>query len=104
MPFCFLLYSVFCIPISFSPRLTLYEVQMPVATLTWEGDTLRLIDQTLLPGERVHIECRDVETVAEAMDDLETIFDLLKSHVGDMHEQSQSNMAVCTQVSTHLGV
>ena len=54
--------------------------------------------------EKADAASKDTETVAEAMDDLETIFDLLKSHVGDMHEQSQSNMAVCTQVSTHLGV
>lgn len=40
---------------------------MPVPTLTWEGDHLRMIDQTLLPEELRHIECRDVETVAEAI-------------------------------------
>ncbi len=40
---------------------------MPVATLTWEKDALRLIDQTRLPEELVHIKCEEVETVAEAI-------------------------------------
>ena len=43
---------------------------MPVATLIWEKDALRLIDQTRLPEELVHIECEDVETVAEAIQSL----------------------------------
>lgn len=41
---------------------------MPVATLTWENDALRLIDQTELPERLVHLDCRDVETVAEAIE------------------------------------
>ena len=40
---------------------------MPVPTLTWEDDALRLIDQTLLPEACQFIVCRDVETVAEAI-------------------------------------
>ncbi len=40
---------------------------MPVPTLTWEDDALRLIDQTLLPEAYRFIVCRDVETVAEAI-------------------------------------
>jgi methylthioribose-1-phosphate isomerase len=39
-------------------------------TLRWVGDvggSLFLIDQTLLPGEFREIECRDVETVVEAI-------------------------------------
>ncbi|HAA74444.1 TPA: S-methyl-5-thioribose-1-phosphate isomerase [Candidatus Latescibacteria bacterium] len=40
---------------------------MPVPTLSWETDHLRMIDQTLLPKELKHIECRDVATVAEAI-------------------------------------
>jgi len=43
---------------------------MPVATLTWETDALRLIDQTQLPEELVFMDCRDVETVAEAIESL----------------------------------
>ena len=43
---------------------------MPVTTLIWEKDALRLIDQTRLPGEMVHLDCRDVETVAEAIESL----------------------------------
>ena len=41
-----------------------------VETLRWVGGVdghLRLIDQTLLPVEFVEIECRDVETVCEAI-------------------------------------
>ena len=41
-----------------------------VETLRWVGDCgghLRLIDQTLLPVEFVEIECRDVETLWEAI-------------------------------------
>lgn len=40
---------------------------MPVATLTWESDHIRMIDQTRLPEDLIHIECRDVPTVAEAI-------------------------------------
>ncbi len=40
---------------------------MPVPTITWENDTLRLIDQTLLPEDYKFITCRDVGTVAEAI-------------------------------------
>ena len=40
---------------------------MPVATLNWEKDHLRVIDQTRLPEELIHIACRDVPTVAEAI-------------------------------------
>ena len=41
-----------------------------VETLRWVGEQdghLRLIDQTRLPVEFVHVECRDVETVWEAI-------------------------------------
>jgi methylthioribose-1-phosphate isomerase len=41
-----------------------------IETLSWLGDsngTLRLIDQTLLPTELKEIDCRDVETVWEAI-------------------------------------
>jgi methylthioribose-1-phosphate isomerase len=43
---------------------------MPVTTLTWENNALRLIDQTQLPERLVYIECKDVETVAEAIESL----------------------------------
>jgi methylthioribose-1-phosphate isomerase len=43
---------------------------MPVPTITWENDFLRLIDQTVLPERYVRIECGDVETVAEAIESL----------------------------------
>lgn len=41
-----------------------------IQTLRWVGGTdghLRLIDQTRLPGELLEIECRDVQTVWEAI-------------------------------------
>ena len=41
-----------------------------IKTLSWIGDEngfLRLIDQTLLPNDLVEIECRNVETVWEAI-------------------------------------
>ena len=43
---------------------------MPVPTITWENDSLRLIDQTFLPERYVRIDCGDVETVAEAIESL----------------------------------
>ncbi len=46
----------------------------PLETVGWVGDALtghlRLIDQTLLPGEFVQMECRDVPTVWEAIKSL----------------------------------
>ena len=42
----------------------------PVVTLHWIGDVqghLRLVDQTRLPTELVEIDCRDVETIWEAI-------------------------------------
>src|SRR5579872_2147551 len=38
-----------------------------VKTLDWTGRTLRLIDQTRLPGELTYRECSRVEDVAEAI-------------------------------------
>jgi methylthioribose-1-phosphate isomerase len=46
---------------------------MPVPTITWEGGVdgcVKLIDQTLLPGEFRIIECRDVECMWEAIKQL----------------------------------
>lgn len=43
---------------------------MPVATLKWHDDALVLIDQTRLPSELVYETCRDVETVARAIEEL----------------------------------
>lgn len=45
----------------------------PLATLVWVGDVdgyLSLIDQTLLPSELLRVECRNVETVWEAIKSL----------------------------------
>lgn len=49
---------------------TEHEASSDVATLHWVGGTdgyLKMIDQTLLPTEYKEIECRDVETVWEAI-------------------------------------
>ncbi len=43
---------------------------MPVKTIEWTGSALRIIDQTRLPTELMYMECRDVETVAEAIESL----------------------------------
>lgn len=41
---------------------------MPVQTLKWRDDALVLIDQTRLPEALVHETCRDVESVARAIE------------------------------------
>ncbi|MEE3257688.1 MAG: S-methyl-5-thioribose-1-phosphate isomerase [Candidatus Latescibacterota bacterium] len=41
---------------------------MPVQTLKWQDDALVLLDQTRLPQELVYETCRDVETVARAIE------------------------------------
>ena len=41
---------------------------MPVQTLKWQDDALILIDQTRLPEELIYETCRDVETVAQAIE------------------------------------
>ena len=46
------------------------EIASRPETIVWSGDTsghLVLIDQTRLPGELLQIDCRDVETVWEAI-------------------------------------
>jgi len=43
---------------------------MPVQTLIWQNDALRLIDQTRLPETLTHVDCRDIPTVAEAIKNL----------------------------------
>lgn len=53
--------------------------------------------------EKADTASQDNAKVAEAMDDLQTIFDLLKNHVGDIHDSSQANLSVCTNVSDSLG-
>ena len=43
---------------------------MPVTTIEWRHDHVRMIDQTLLPGELVHLEITDLEVLAEAIKSL----------------------------------
>ncbi|MCC7493152.1 MAG: S-methyl-5-thioribose-1-phosphate isomerase [Fimbriimonadaceae bacterium] len=39
-----------------------------VVTVEWRDGAVRLIDQTLLPTAEVYLDCRDVETLAEAIE------------------------------------
>ena len=43
---------------------------MPVSTLYWRDDGLVLLNQTLLPTEVVYLTCKDVETIARAIEEL----------------------------------
>lgn len=43
---------------------------MKFFTLRWHNDVLEMLDQTRLPEDIVYIQCRDVETVAEAIESL----------------------------------
>ena len=43
---------------------------MPIETFSWQGDHVRMIDQTRLPGERVEIEIRTVAEMVEAIQKL----------------------------------
>ncbi len=43
---------------------------MPVETILWTGDSVRIIDQTKLPDQLAYLDCRDVETMAEAIESL----------------------------------
>jgi methylthioribose-1-phosphate isomerase len=40
---------------------------MPIETISWQGDHVRMIDQTRLPNERVDIEIRTVPAMVEAI-------------------------------------
>jgi len=52
--------------------------------------------------EKADTASKDNDKVAEAMDDLQTIFDLLKNHVGEIHQSSQANLTICTDVTDSL--
>ena len=41
-----------------------------IQAIAWEEDYIRILDQTKLPDEEVYIECRDVESVACAIERL----------------------------------
>ena len=43
---------------------------MPVETVVWEGGRMRIVDQTLLPGEFKYVFCDTVEDVWEAIKNL----------------------------------
>jgi methylthioribose-1-phosphate isomerase len=40
---------------------------IPLPTLEWKGDSLRLLDQRKLPAEESYIECGNVDSLAEAI-------------------------------------
>ena len=40
---------------------------VPIDTISWQGDHVRMIDQTRLPNERVEIEIRTVPEMVEAI-------------------------------------
>ena len=46
-------------------------LQLPLTVIEWVGDAatghLRLLDQTKLPGETVYLDCRDVQSVWDAI-------------------------------------
>ncbi len=39
----------------------------PFSPIRWEGESLKLLDQTLLPAEETWLECREPEQVADAI-------------------------------------
>ena len=43
---------------------------MPVTTIEWKDNKIRMIDQTKLPEELVHLEISDIEVLAEAIKSL----------------------------------
>ena len=43
---------------------------MPVTTIEWSNGKIRMIDQTRLPGELVHLEIDDLDVLAEAIKSL----------------------------------
>lgn len=43
---------------------------MPVTTIEWREDRVRMIDQTQLPGELVHLDIEDVAVLGEAIQSL----------------------------------
>ena len=43
---------------------------MPVNTIVWKGNSVRIIDQTLLPGKLVYLDCRDVAALWDAIKQL----------------------------------
>ncbi|MFA5685259.1 MAG: S-methyl-5-thioribose-1-phosphate isomerase [Lysobacteraceae bacterium] len=47
-----------------------YDRYDRVRAVSWQGDHLRLLDQRRLPFEQIWIDCRDAESVAQAITDL----------------------------------
>ena len=43
---------------------------MPVTTIEWSDNKIRMIDQTRLPEELIHLEINDTEVLAEAIKSL----------------------------------
>ena len=74
---------------------TVSELETQIMALSEAGTASREKAATVHTGN---------EDVAEAVDDLETIFDLLQSHVAEINAASQGNMDICTRVTEGLGV
>ena len=43
---------------------------MVINTIRWTGNSVRIIDQTQLPGKLVYIDCREVKTLWQAIKEL----------------------------------
>ena len=43
---------------------------MPVTTIEWSDNKIRMIDQTRLPEELIHLKINDIEVLAEAIKSL----------------------------------
>lgn len=63
-----------------------------------------LSDASAISREKAHAVHTGNEDTAEAVDDLETIFDLLQNHVSEINSASKENMDVCSRMTEGLGV
>jgi methylthioribose-1-phosphate isomerase len=71
-----------------------------VETIKWVGGALRIIDQTKLPTELAYLDCRDVPTVAEAIQSLRVrgapaigiaaAYGVLLAALGDVEDPQES--------------
>jgi len=56
---------------------------MPVTTIEWTNNKIRMIDQTKLPEELIHLEISDIEVLAEAIKSLR-----VRGGAGHWHRRS----------------
>ena len=74
---------------------TVRDLEALIEALTTAGVTSR---------EKAATVSTDTEDVAEAVDDLETIFELLHNHIGEISQAAANNMTICTRVTKGMGV